>query len=147
MPRHPPARRNSTISWISPRPADVIRYSYLWRHEAARGEDAGRKDRPCLVLAATPVATGLRVIIAPITSRRLDPAHTVPLPPRVAAHLGLDAGCGVVCNDLNRFIWVGPDVRATPNGTPYYGQVPARLYDEIRRRVLADATRPTDRTA
>ncbi|WP_260591473.1 hypothetical protein [Sphingomonas sp. TF3] len=67
------------------------------------------------------------------------------LPPRVAKHLKLDAGCGVVCNDLNRFTWVGPDVRATPNGTPFYGQMPERLFEEIRARVIANAVRQTDR--
>jgi hypothetical protein len=99
-----------------------------------------------LVLAATPVATGLRIITAPITSKQYDPANTIALPPRVAQHLKLDPGCRVVCNDLNRFIWVGPDVRATSGGTPYYGQIPARLFEEIRGRVLANAVRPTDRT-
>jgi hypothetical protein len=37
-------------------------------------------------------------------------------------------------------------VRATPGGTPYYGQIPARLFEEIRARILANAVRPTDRT-
>jgi len=64
----------------------------------------------------------------------------------VAQHLKLDPGCRVVCNDLNRFIWVGQDVRAKAGGTPYYGQIPARLFEEIRARVLANAVRPTDRT-
>jgi hypothetical protein len=64
----------------------------------------------------------------------------------VAQHLKLDLGCRVVCNDLNRFIWVGPDVRATSSGTAYYGQIPARLFEEIRVRMPAKAVRPTDRT-
>lgn len=98
------------------------------------------------MLAATPTATGLSVITAPITSKDYDPEHTVELPPRVAQHLKLDPGCRVVCNDLNRFVWVGPDVRTTPNGTPYYGQIPARLYEEIRRRIIANAVRPTNRS-
>ena len=99
-----------------------------------------------MVLAATPVATGLRVITSPITLKQYDPANTLALPPRVAQHLKLDSGCRIVCNDLNRFIWVGPDMRATPGGTPYYGQIPARLFEKIRPRILANAVRPTDRT-
>lgn len=140
------ARGSWIISWIKPGPADVILYSYLWRHEAMRGEDAGRKDRPCLVLAATTVQVGLRVITAPITTKHHEPDQLVVLPPRVAQHLGLDPGCGVVCNDLNRFTWVGPDVRATPSGSPFYGQIPARLFENIRSRVLANAVTPTRRT-
>ena len=146
MPWCPTARGSWTISWIRPRPADVIFYSYLWRHEAVRGEDGGRKDRPCLVLAATPVQAGLRVITAPIITKRHQPGQLVVLPPGVARHLGLEPGCAVVCDDLNRLIWVGPDVRATPNGTPFYGQVPGPLFEQIRARVMANAVTPTPRT-
>ena len=136
---------SSTTSWTRVQTADVILYSYLWRHEAARGEDSGRKDRPCLVLAATETRAGLRVITAPITTKHHESGQLVVLPPRVARHLGLEPGCGVVCNDLNRFIWVGADVRILPNGTPYFGQMPGRLVEEIVRRVLANAVAPTGR--
>lgn len=136
---------SSTLSWIRPRPTDVIHYSYLWRHEAARGEESGRKDRPCLVLAATETKAGLRVITAPITTKHHDPKQLVQLPSKVARHLGLEPGCSVVCNDLNRFVWVGVDVRPLPDGTPYYGQIPAKLFEEIRLRVLANAVPQTVR--
>lgn len=138
---------NSTTSWTRPKPTDVILYSYLWRHEAAKGEESGRKDRPCLVLAATEARAGLSVITAPITTEHHEPAQMVVLPPLVARHLGLEPGCGVVCNDLNRFIWVGVDVRARPGGTPYFSQMPGRLVEEIIRRVLVNAVAPTDRDA
>lgn len=124
----------------------MIRYGYLWRQEAARGAESGRKDRPCLVLAATAVQVGLKVITAPITTKHFDPSQLVVLPPRVVQHLGLEPGCGIVCDDLNRFTWVGPDVRATGDGTPFYGQVPARVFEDVRARVIANATRPTERT-
>lgn len=136
---------SSTTSWTRVQAADVILYSYLWRHEAARGEESGRKDRPCLVLAATETRAGLRVIAAPITTRHHEPEQLAVLPPRVARHLGLEPGCGVVCNDLNRFIWVGTDVRTLPGGTPYFGQMPGKLVEEIIRRVLANAVVPTGR--
>lgn len=123
----------------------MIRYTYLWRTEAAAGEESGRKDRPCLVLAATPGPVGLKVITAPITTRPYEPDHTIVLPPRVARHLALAEGSRIVCNDLNRFTWVGPDVRTTGNGTPYYGQVPAALFEQVRARVLAAAVRTTER--
>lgn len=138
---------SSTTFWTRPRPTDVILYSYLWRHEAARGEESGRKDRPCLVLAATETKAGLRVITAPITTKHHEPKQLVVLPLRVAQHLGLEPGCGIVCDDLNRFIWVGVDVRARPGGTPYFGQMPGRLVEDILRRVLASSVMPTDRDA
>lgn len=138
---------SSISSWTRPQPTDVILYSYLWRHEAARGEDAGRKDRPCLVLAATETRAGLRVITAPITTKHHQPEQLVLLPPRVIRHLGLEPGCGVVCNDLNRFIWVGVDVRPRADGTPFFGQMPARLFEHILQRVIANAVPATDRDA
>lgn len=87
----------------------------------------------------------MRVITAPITTKHYQSEQLVVLPPKVARHLGLDPGCGVACNDLNRFTWVGPDVRVSPNGTPIYGQMPARLFEEIRARVIANAVRQTNR--
>ncbi len=86
------------------------------------------------------------MIVAPITTSRFDAAQTVPLPPRVVHHLGLSGECGVKCDDLNRFIWVGPDIRALPSGAPFFGQVPARLFEQVRTRVIANAVRPTDRS-
>ena len=37
-------------------------------------------------------------------------------------------------------------VRATLGRTPFYRQIPAGLFEEIRTRVLANAVRPKDRT-
>lgn len=86
------------------------------------------------------------MITAPITTKHHEPDQLAVLPPKVARNLGLEVGCGVVCNDLNRFTWVGSDVRATPDGTPFYGQIPARLFDEIRTRVIANAVHASRRT-
>jgi len=98
-----------------------------------------------LVLAATQTKAGLVVITAPITTKHHEPEQLVALPPRVAQHLGLEPGCAIVCNDLNRFVWVGVDVRVTPDGTPFYGQIPAKLYDQVMLRVLENRVRETDR--
>ena len=98
------------------------------------------------MLAATAAPAGLRVIVVPITTRRFDADHTIALPPRVIHHLGLSGDCGVMCDDLNRFTWVGPDIRTLPGGSPFFGQVPARLFEQVRARVIANAVRPTDRS-
>ncbi len=98
-----------------------------------------------MVLAATETGAGLSVITAPVTTKHHEPEQLVVVPPRVARHLGLLPGCGVVCNDLDRFIWVGVDVRARPGGTPYFGQMPGRLVEEVIRRVIADAVARIDR--
>ncbi len=50
-----------------PRPGLVIRYDYLWSHEAAAGRDRG-KDRPaCLVAAMDSAASPRFIVILPIT--------------------------------------------------------------------------------
>lgn len=145
-PKRPRAPAGSITLWTDPEPTDVIHYTYLWRGEAQAGEEEGRKTRPCLVLAVTPSKAGLRVIVAPITTRNYDPSNSVEIPPRVIAHLGLDDRSRVVCNDLNRFIWVGPDVTPRRKGTPYYGQVPERLWRLVLKKVIANAVRATERT-
>ncbi len=145
-PKLPKPLSPSTTSWTTPRPADVIFYRYLWRHEAARGEEDGRKTRPCLVLSADRRASGLVVVTVPITTRNYDAARSVVVPPAVIQHLGLDARSRIVWDDLNRFVWVGPDVGLLRGGTPYYGQVPERLWDRIRILVHNAAIAATDRT-
>lgn len=136
---------SSTTSWTRPQAADVILYSYLWRHEAASGEESGRKDRPCLVLSVRKTRAGLRVITAPITTKHHEPEQLAVLPPRVAHHLGLERACGVVCNDVNVFTWVGADVRTRPDGRPYFGQMPGRLVEDIIARAIANAVKATNR--
>ena len=36
----------------TPEPGLVISYAYLWDHEAQRGQEEGRKDRPCVIALA-----------------------------------------------------------------------------------------------
>jgi hypothetical protein len=56
------------MSFPAPKPGLVIRYSFLWSHEAAAGADEGSKDRPCAIIVATRMVDGeVRTIVAPIT--------------------------------------------------------------------------------
>ena len=51
-----------------PRPGLVIGYAFLWREEAERGIEEGRKDRPCvIVLAVREIGLQTHVTVAPIT--------------------------------------------------------------------------------
>ena len=61
----------------APEPGLVIRYAYLWRHEAAGGRDEGSKERPAVVILAVRDADGeTRVYVVPITlSTPADPAQ------------------------------------------------------------------------
>ena len=74
-----------------PKPGLVLRYDYLWTHEAAAGQDQG-KDRPaCLVAATDALVRPRHVVLLPIT-------HTPPsgdtvgieIPAKVKQAIGLD---------------------------------------------------------
>jgi hypothetical protein len=57
------------VSLPEPQPGLVIRYSYLWRREASKGVEDGRKDRPCVIVAAVERdASGkITVVVLPVT--------------------------------------------------------------------------------
>lgn len=135
----------------------VIRYSYLWRHEAETGVEEGRKDRPCaIVLAHRREENGETVVlVAPITHTKpvFDP-NAIELPMEVKRRLGLDdERSWIVTNDLNSFIWPGPDLRPTGSRTSdsiAYGFLPANLTRDLIQRIRTlmqtKQVRPVQRT-
>lgn len=131
----------STTSW-TPRPADVLRYAYLWSHEADRGQEEGVKDRPAVVvLTTTRRDDSLSVLVAPITTRApATEADGIAVPPRVKAHLGLDAPqCWIMLTEMNQFIWPGPDIRPVDHDDETsltHGQIPELLYERVRLGIL-----------
>jgi len=110
-----------------PKPGLVIRYAFLWQHEAARGQEEAAKDRPCAIAVALKAEHGrLRVVVAPIT-------HAAPggRRPRRSRSPGDEAAAGARsralldhADQLNSFDWPGPDLRPVP--AP--GEVGARRF-------------------
>ncbi|MGA0545858.1 type II toxin-antitoxin system PemK/MazF family toxin [Brevundimonas sp. VNH65] len=139
-----------------PVPGLVISYAYLWRDEALRGQEEGRKDRPCVVVLAVEEANGRKVVtVAPVT--HTPPAHpqsAIEIPAATKQRLGLDGERSwVVAADLNRFVWPGVDLRPVRQGakTYAYGLLPAAFYIQLRDRIVAlakagrsDITRRTE---
>lgn len=127
----------------NPVPGLVIRYSYLWAREHARGQEEGIKDRPCAVILVTEDDRGERVVtVLPIShAAPADPQLAVEIPAPVKRRLSLDDDSSwVVLTEANRFIWPGPDLRpATPGdaGSAVYGSLPYALFERIRRKFLA----------
>lgn len=123
----------------------MIRYAYLWTHEADAGAEEGRKDRPCAVVLALVRAEGVfEVVVAPITSSAPERgADGVELPAETRRRLGLqDAPCWVVLTEVNRFTWPGPDLRPveTAAGIAWgHGLLPARLFERVRDALVARA--------
>ncbi len=123
-----------------PSPGLVIRYDYLWSHEAAAGRDQG-KDRPaCLVAAMDSAAVPRFVVILPIT-------HTPPgkqtvgveIPAKVRQALGLDdTPSWVIVSQYNVDEWPNGGLAPVPGrpGVFCYGFIPPALFAEVKARFL-----------
>lgn len=106
-----------------------------------------------VVVARIERKTGTLLLVAPVTHTPPSPGDAaIEIPARVKKQLGLDeAQSWVVVNELNRFVWPGPDVRLVPgSGTPFYDALPDWLFERVRQGVLdhnaANKLRVTKRT-
>ncbi len=131
------------MSWPTPRPGLVIRYSYLWAREAAAGREEGVKDRPCaIILVVGHDADGSDIVrVLPIThAPPADPADGLEIPAATKLRLGLDPERSwIVLTEANDFVWPGPDLRPSVNGDPssaVYGMLPPRFFAHLTQRVL-----------
>ncbi len=132
-----------------PKPGLVIRYDYLWMHEAAAGHDQG-KTRPSCLVAADPAVLPRYVVLLPIT-------HTPPagdtvgieVPARVSQALGLDdAPSWVIVSEHNIDEWPNAGLSPLPSqpDTFSYGFIPPRLLARIKTRFLELARSKKSRT-
>ena len=126
-----------------PEPGLVVRYSFLWREQAARGQDEGEKDRPCAVVVTTSNDQGDTVVIVlPIThTPPRDPSLVVEIPAATKTRIGLDDDrLWIVVTEANRFVWPSPDLRPRTPGdmsSVAYGLLPAKLFNEVRDKLAA----------
>jgi hypothetical protein len=130
------------MTFPAPQPGLVIRYSFLWSHEARAGAQEGSKDRPCaIVVAASLDETGdITVLVAPITHAPPEEDDSIPIPPPVAHSLDLDGERHWIrVDELNEFVWPGYDLRPIPGrpGAYAYGMLPRALYDALRSAIQA----------
>jgi hypothetical protein len=129
------------VSLPTPAPGLVVRYAFLWREQAARGQEEGDKDRPCAVVLTTTDQAGVTsVVVLPITHSAPTSADlAVEMPPETKRRLGLDdAPSWIVLTDANRFTWPGPDLRPRVHGdaaSVAYGYLPRRLFEEVRAKL------------
>lgn len=145
------------MSLPRPEPGLVIRYAYLWRREAERGEEAGRKQRPCAIIVAAAQRGGdVVVYAAPIThSPPRDSWAGLPLPSATRGRLRLDAEPSwIVTTEFNSFRWPGVDLApispATRPDDVVFGMLPqattARLIEMFRENVRLARVRAVKRT-
>ncbi len=130
------------MSWPPPRAGLVIRYSYLWHSEAAAGREEGVKDRPCAIVLAVENEGGDTVVyVLPVThSPPTAPDDAVELPQATKVRLGLDSEASwIVVNEVNSFVWPGPDLRPLPGNPPAssaYGMLPGAVFTVVRMRFM-----------
>lgn len=130
------------MSYPVPRPGLVIRYAFLWSHEAGSGKDEAAKDRPCaIVLSTRKDANGDTVVaVAPITHAPADEqGAAIELPDSVKRNLRLDdQPQWLRLDEVNRFVWPGYDLRPIPGrpGTFAYGMLPRALFLCLVRGIL-----------
>ncbi len=131
------------MAFPSPVPGLVLRYSYLWAAEHARGQEEGVKDRPCAVVLVSDTQEGSQTVtVLPITHTPPSVANlAVEIPAATKRRLGLDdARSWVVLTEANRFAWPGPDLRPARAGdaaSVAFGPLPYALFEEIRLKFIA----------
>ncbi len=134
------------VSFPQPVAGLVIRYAYLWGEEQQRGQEEGRKDRPCAVILATTDENGdLIVTVLPVThTPPANPALAVEIPHATKRRLGLDdERSWIVLAEANRFSWPGPDLRFAHAGdlaSVAYGELPAVILKEVKTKLAQALT-------
>ena len=118
-----------------PKPGLVIRYDYLWTHEAAAGRDQGKDRAACLVAASDSTVRPRFVVILPITHTPPDDATVgVEIPASVRQALALDdAPSWVVVSEYNVDEWPNSGVAPLPVS---YGFIPPRLFARVKAKFL-----------
>jgi hypothetical protein len=133
------------VSLPTPEPGLVVAYAYLWRAEYEQGREEGVKDRPCAIVLMANDEDGETVVtVVPVTHALPErPDEAVEIPLSTKQRLGLDSQRSwIVVNEINRFVWPGPDLRPVSRGEPDrfdHGLLPPSLYREVRERLQACA--------
>ncbi len=123
-----------------PKPGLVVRYDYLWTHEAAAGREQG-KDRPACLVAATDSAARPRyVVLLPITHLAPTGATVgIEIPARVKRAIGLDdAPSWVIVSEHNVDEWPNGGLSPVPGQDEIfaYGFLPPGLFAQIKAAFL-----------
>lgn len=128
------------MAFPDPKPGLVVRYDYVWTHEAAAGRSQG-KDRPtCLVAASDSAARPRYVVLLPIThARPSGDTVGIEIPAKVKQAIGLDEEPSwVIVSEHNIDEWPNGGLSPVPGepGEFSYGFLPPGLFAVIKTRFL-----------
>jgi hypothetical protein len=118
----------------APKPAQVLRYAYLWADEHDAGHEEGTKNRLVAIVLTMQVDSNLlRVAVIPVThSPATADTDAIEIPAIIKQHLHLDdQRSWIVLTEMNVFQWPGPDLRpANIHGadTALFGYLPAGFF-------------------
>lgn len=141
---------------IEPKAGLVVRYEFLWKEEAERGQDEG-KDRPCAItLAAKQDKDGShKVLLCPIThSPPTSKTGAIAIPAKVSQHLGLDDDQSWLKTDqVNQLTWPKDHmpfgILPVAKGQWIYGEMPQAIgraaFDQVRDNARAKKLSRVDR--
>lgn len=133
------------MAFPAPEPGLVIRYDYLWTHEAAAGHDQGKERPACLVAASDKAAKPRFVVLLPIThSEPQGDTVGIEIPDQVKQAIGLDAARSwVIISEHNVDEWPNAGIAPLPGkpGVFSYGFISAGLFGQIKAGFLQLAKR------
>ena len=119
-----------------PKPGLVVRYDYLWTHEAARGQDQGKTRPACLIAASDSSVRPQYVVLLPITHTLPSGATTgIEIPAKVKQAIGLDdAPSWVIVSEHNIDEWPNGGLSrvSDKSGAFSYGFIPPVLFQRIK---------------
>ena len=126
------------MDYPSPEPGLVLSYSYLWRKEEAAGRVEGTKPHPAAIILIQEPGLKPLVTVVPITHSAPSSSDVaIAIPPRLAAHWGLDAKPHwVIVSEANQFHWPGFDIEPNKKGNYYYGFVSPKLLEQIAAKFV-----------
>ena len=117
--------------------ACVIRYTYVWSHEAARGETEGRKARPVVVGVRLPRPDGDGLVLFPITTKEPDAGlFAVEIPDIEKRRGGLETAVRlwIILDDYNEDV-IGRSFYLEPE--PPLGQFSRAFFLPVMRAFIA----------
>jgi hypothetical protein len=83
-------------------PGQIVRFFYLWSHQAAAGEESGRKARPDCFVVRTAAVPGA-VFLFPITSQYPSADRlSLAISQMECRRAGLDFPCWIILDEYNR---------------------------------------------
>jgi hypothetical protein len=124
------------VALPDPKPGLVVRYDYLWSHEAAAGRDQGKSRPTCLVAASDSLTKPRYVVLLPITHSPPDAGTIgIEIPTKVKRVIGLDdMPSWIIVSEHNIDEWPNGGLSPLP-GKPEmfsYGFIPPGLFVQIK---------------